>query len=247
MMLIYILTIRIPSCFWRRCWHTDDPNSFSQTSFLQLQIKRPVPTMGLSELVVSRVSHFPLPTCKAFGPQVINDSHIYIHIHILCMLHRHYIYITYTYVLYCYICYIYIYRSPMISSEISPSGPEASKATRAWWSSQPPIARTSWIRRWCDRAASIDRFRQEIDLGQDDLLNLEIALLGGPSPSYFLGVEHSKTCPTRFFCMIWKRVNRNDVHGNWRITLGIVQGDERVTPKPKFRTLENLWDDLLVS
>lgn len=94
----------------------------------------------------------------------------------------------------------YIYRSPMISSEISPSGPEASKATRAWWSSQPPIARTSWIRRWCDRAASIDRFRQETDLGQDDLLNLEIALLGGPSPS-FLVVEHSKTCPTRFFCM----------------------------------------------
>lgn len=147
----------------------------------------------------------------------------------------------------------YIYRSPMISSEISPSGPEASKATRAWWSSQPPIARTSWIRRWCDRAASIDRFRQETDLGQDDLLNLEIALLGGPSPS-FLVVEHSKTCPTRFFLheqwnllAICKRVNRKDVHGNWRITLGIVQGDERVTPNPKFRTLENLWDDFLVS
>ena len=102
-MLIYILTIQIPSCFWRRCWHTDDPNSFSQTSFLQLQIKRPVPTMGLSELVVSRVSHFPLPTCKAFGPQVINDSYIHIYIYYVC-----YIDIIYTYALYCYICYIYI-------------------------------------------------------------------------------------------------------------------------------------------
>ena len=120
------------------------------------------------------------------------------------MLHRHYIYI-------CSILLhmLHIYRSPMISSEISGQwsrpfrlrkqqgrGGHRSHQSRGHLGSgvgaTGPLRSTDSGRMAGNRPGTAGTW--------DDLGNLEIALLGGPSPSYFLIVEHRKTCPTRFFC-----------------------------------------------